>query len=281
MLRHSSIAALIWLALLVTGCNRPKEPPIWETVKIGDLAPGGPKADPNRALLKAIGFDVHVFEVPADNINKLNEMWQVLYVRPLRFYSHYAFQANLFSAGACDMRCWGAINDVIAAAGGHPAARVSLLMADRESQNVTITGLNDRRDVTYVSEKGSRDRATIGPGILSLYVEAQRAAGTRDLCSVIAYPLFAVPTAQTLPPIAAMAKAREVRFTAAGFGLRMAPKDLVVLGPSQYTCDDTTLPGLFFTNLQGAVFFDETKRALPERKPSLRVFVIVCTRCGG
>jgi hypothetical protein len=58
----------------------------------------------------------------------------------------------------------------------------------------------------------------------------------------------------------------------------MGPGDFILLGPKEYVNDQTALGGLFFSNPEGSFFFSETERTPFERKPAVRIFLLVCTR---
>jgi hypothetical protein len=58
----------------------------------------------------------------------------------------------------------------------------------------------------------------------------------------------------------------------------MGPGDFILLGPKEFVSDQTALGGLFFCNPQGNFFFSETERSPLERKPTFKIFLLVCTR---
>ncbi len=277
MFEARNILLLASLLLLAAGCSEPEDPPIWENVKIGDLAPADGTEPGRTAVQQRISFDVHIFEVPADNVDKLGAVWQALYIRPVRFLSTRAFQANHFAVAYGDSRTQGAVNDALAAAGGTRLTRVALILTPGETQDVAVTPLRRQQTVTYVSTRNAHDEAVIGPGVLNLRIKAVRTPGTRDQCSMAAEPAFTVPMHHAIPQFTERARSKEVQFAAAGFAVRMAPGDIVVLGPSIYISDDTTLQGLFFTNPEGGPFPNPDAAGLPQRKAAVRVFTIICT----
>ena len=57
----------------------------------------------------------------------------------------------------------------------------------------------------------------------------------------------------------------------------MRPDDLVFLGPKEYISDQIALGGLFFSNPEGSLFLGTTEHKVPERKPAVRIFLLVCT----
>ena len=81
-----------------------------------------------------------------------------------------------------------------------------------------------------------------------------------------------------IPELDAQVKRREFAFTVAAFGLNMRPGHFVVLAPTEYVEDQTALGGLFFNNPQGRLFFREGETNSPQRKPAVRVFLLLCLR---
>jgi len=278
MIRVFQIVVLAYLIFCLAGCAEPEKEPIWETVKIGDLAPSYGDKPPQTELLKTINFDLHIFEVPADNIDKLDDIWRMLYIRPLRFNDYRAFGENSFLARFGQIQRWDKIQELLLAADAQLITKVALFLSDGQAQTITVIGLDSPRTVFFTSISGSREGANIGPGILALRVKAQTIPGFRGVCDFNAHPVFSVPIKSAVPQLADRVKFREFPFISAAFGLNMSPGDFVMLGPKEYISDQTDLCGLFFSNPQGSLFFSKTKRKPMERKPTVRIFVLVCTR---
>jgi hypothetical protein len=271
--------SLVLLSFCLIGCTAPEEEPIWKNVKIGDLAPRRGDKPPPARLIKTINFDLHIFEIPAENIDKLDDTRKTLYTKPLRFNSLQAFGANSFSVHFGQIRMLDQIYNLLLAASGKIIEKVSLMLADGQAESIAITGLDGPRTIFFTSTYGSREGANIGPGILALRLKAQTIPGLRGVCDVTAYPVFSPPIVKgAIPQLEARAKIREFPFNAAAFALKMSPGDFVLLGPKEYISDQTALSGLFFSNPEGSLFFSETDRKPPERKPAFRIFLLVCTR---
>jgi hypothetical protein len=276
MARAFHIAVFGVMLLSLSGCPKPEEEtPIWEKVKIGDLAPyEGTKAATPQTL-KAVNLDVYIFEVPAANINKLDKIRKMFFIRPLRLKSYPSFDADSFQVRFGEGERWREIQDIVLAAGGQRVANVSLMLPDALPETIAVTGLDRPQSVFFTSSDGSRQAANIGPGVLGLRVQAETIPGARGQCSVTAYPVFSPPTSRAVPELNLRAKLREFPFTTAAFGLNMGPGDFVYLGPKEYITDQTTLGGLFFSNPRGSLFFGKTEAA--EFKPGVRVFLLLCT----
>lgn len=267
----------VLLISCLAGCSGPEEP-IWEKIKIGDLAVYHADKPAPAPLLKTVKLDVHVFEVPAENMGKLDKISKTLFVQPLRLSNYPAFNANSFSVRFGQLPIWDEIIAKLLEAGGQKVTQVSLILADGQAQTIAVAGLNRPRTVFYNSVGGSTEGANVGPGVLGLRIKADKIPGSRGVCDVVAYPVFSLPMRSAIPQLSERGKSREFPFRAAAFGLKMGPGDFVLLGPKKYISDQATLAGLFFSNPQGTLFLYETKRKPPERKPAVRIFLLVCNR---
>ena len=278
MKRVCPILVLICLPLWPAGCRTPgKQKPVWEQVKISDLAPPPNNQRATSGLLKTINFDVHIIEMPADKIGELDAVWRVLRTQPLRLGGYRAFLDNLFRAGFGQIGLARGIYDSVRYAGGREVATISLLLTDGQANDLTVAELNAEQTISFVSGKGARQKATIGPGVLVLRIKAEKVPQSRGVCQFIACPVFTLPITSSIPEFTARAKAREFVFDGAAFGTRMSLGDLVLLGPASYNSDQSTLGGLFFSKPQGTLFFGTTEHKRPERRPAVRLFLLVCT----
>ena len=273
------ITAMLGLFIVFpVGCNEAESGASWDDVKIGNLdTVQSGKARLGQSLRTA-NFDVYVYEVPAANVGKLDDVWESLFVRPVRFYNYRAFTGNLFRVGMGKRFRWSGVEDMLRAAGGKRMVKVTALLPDGQPDNLPVTAVDRPQEVSYIGLDLSREKLIVGPGIVTLRVTAEDVGGARGVCQVVAYPAFTVPMASAEGPIGDHAKRQEVEFKAAGFGLKMSPDDFVVLGPRKYLSERATLSGLFFSNLEGTMFLERGKR--PKRKISVRVFVVVCTGIG-
>jgi hypothetical protein len=225
--------------------------------------------------VETANFDVHVYELPAENVPKLEDFWRGLEARGLTFYNYRSFARNLFRIGMGKGFRWSGLDDVLKEAGGKRMAKISVFLADKQTQDLQVTGLDRPQEVSFVDRHQLRDKRVMGPGLVNLRLIGQQVPGMRGASQLIGYPTFTLPAASTEGPMGEFAKKQEVEFKAAGFGLKMSPDEYLVFGPRKYISERATLGGLFFTNLDGTMFAERNKR--PARKISVRLFVIVCT----
>jgi hypothetical protein len=270
-----TVFCVLYSVFFLSGCKPEPEMPIWETVKIGDLAPQGDGKSPQDQLLKMTRLDVHIFEIPADNISEIDKVRKRLFVRPLQLKDYDAFNANSFMVRFGQIELWQLINDMLLGAEGRNISNVSLMLADGEAQTIAIAGLDRPQSIYYTATDGSTEGANVGPGIFGLRVNADKIPGSRGVCNLVAYPVFSPPTESAIPQLKERGQLREFPFTCAAFGLKMSPGDFIFLAPNEYVSDQTALGGLFFSNPQGGLFFSKTKA--PEYKPAVRIFLLVCT----
>lgn len=278
MIRAIQIAVLICLTLWLVGCPAPEEESLWDKVKINDLAPEYDDSNPQEKHIQTINFDLHIYEIPTDNIGKIDEIRRTLDTRPLRFNSRLAFSANSFSVYFGQLQMWNTVSDLLITAGGERRSRTSLLLPDGQAEDITITGFDYPLTVYYTSSHGlKKEGARIGPGILAMRIKAGNSPALSDACNITIYPVFLVPIGSTIPQLDARMKSREFPFTAAAFGLNMRTGDFILLSPEEYVTDQSTLGSLIFNNPQGSLFFQKDKRKPPELKPAFRVYMLTCT----
>jgi hypothetical protein len=272
----TSVLCLLFFVFCLSGCSEPQpEQPAWQDVKIGDLAPQGPGKIQPVQQLKMIDMQVSIFEIPAENIDELDKIRKRLFIRPLKLRDYEAFSANSFVVRFGQAEMLRQTNNWLLEAGGRSVATVALMLADGQDQTVTVTGLDRPQTVFFISAGGSQQGANVGPGVFGLRINAEKIPGSRGVCNLVGYPVFSPPAASPIPQLDELGKLREFPFTCAAFGLKMSPGDFVFLAPKEYVSDLTTLGGLFFSNPRPGLFFSKTRA--PEYKPSVRIFLLVCT----
>lgn len=267
----------VFLSFCLMGCNGGEELPIWEQVKIRDLAPIDNNTQPDSQQLKTINFNVYIFEIPADEISELDKVWPTLYTQPLRFNNPDAFSANSFRVGFGQIPMWNRVANTLRSVDGIQAGIFSLLIPDGQSNNVAIAALGREQTVFYISNKGTMEGAIFGRGRLGLQIQAEKMAGARGVCKVSVLPVFSPPELSKIPLLSARGKSGEFLFESAGFSLNISPGDFVLLGPEKYDSGQTTLSSLLLSKPQGSLFFNELERKPPELREAVRLFLIICT----
>ena len=286
MVRFCCILVLIpGLAIGMAGCEtaptKQPEEKIWEGITIPELAPSPKAALPPAQFHGAMNMEIRVMEVPADNVERLEALWQILSPGPLRMNSYEVFTENSFRVKFGRMDMWDKIRELLAEADGQAAATSSLMVPDNDMTDLPVASLPVGRRIAFVGENHSRQSVNVGPGILALRLRAEPIPWMRGVRKLIAYPVHTLAITTTISEVQARARQQEFHFAPAAFALPMGPGDLVVLGPDKYTGERTSLGGLFFNNPEGTMFFNPDKRKPPEHKPAARVYVLVCMAVKG
>ena len=274
-------AVLIGLGLMVgpTGCKiKPQaEEEIWKQVKIGELAPPPSEQLSAPQFLPTVSMDVYVLELPADRVDRLDDLWSLLSADPIKLISYNAFTENAFRMRYGRMDVWPQIQSLLAGADALKVATNAMVLPVNDVTDLPVAPLPVAREIAFVDTNLLRQTARVGPGILALRLRPEPIPWARGVHKIIGYPTYAVPTASTIPELQAKARENEYYFAPAAFAVQMAPGDLIVIGPDKYTGERQTLGGLFFSKPEGTLFFNPTRRTPPQVKPAVRVYVLICT----
>jgi hypothetical protein len=246
-----SVTVILGLVLGAAGCKAPPKPPdsVWEGEKIGELAPPPRDRPPPARFLGTATVDIHVLEFPADNIDKLQPVWEVLSAAPIRLSSYNAFSENTFRLLYGRVELWGKI----------PVPR----------------------PIAFIGNDLSKQTANVGSGVLTLRLWAQPGPWSPGVRKVVGCPTYAVPISTAIPQLQAQAQRKAFTFVSASWACLMRPGDLLVLGPEKYTSERDTLGGLFFNKPDETLFLNFNKHKPAERKPAIRLYILVCTTVSG
>jgi hypothetical protein len=269
---------MISLGLFVglAGCKtKPKEQQIWEQVKIGDLAPRDKLSAPQ--FLSTVVMDVQILDLPADRVDRLGDVWSVLSANPIKLSSYNAFKENSFRMRHGRTDAWPQIQSLLVEAGAQKAGAISLTIPANDFTDLPVADLSVGREITFVGNNLLKQTAHVGSGILALRLRAEPIPWARGVHKIIGYPTYTIPVVNTIAPLQAKARQNEFYFAPAAFAVQMAPGDLVIIGPDEYTGERQTLGGVFFNKPEGTLFFNPAKRTPPEIKPGVRVYVLICS----
>jgi len=275
------LCIMMWTGALlgIGGCDRAPldSDPTLGNVKIGDLGPrtGNP---PQAKLLGTVNFEVYALDLPAENLDELSAVWKVLSAKPIRTNSYTAFRENGFRVRYGRLRMWQRVQNLLAEAGAQGAGTTSLLVSEDAPADLPIADVPAARPISFVGTDLSKQIANVTAGVLSLRLRAEPVPGARGVRKIIAYPVHSLPVSIGIPQLDATTRQREFYFASAAFATQMSPGDLVLLAPDHYTGERDSLGGTFFIRPVGAIFADPSRRKPPERKPTVRIFVLICTR---
>lgn len=239
-----------------------KDKPIWEQLKIGDLATSGVAERPEERLLKTLNFEFDVFEIPVENVSVLEDVWPMLSIEHLQFRDYDSFRANSFSIGFGQLPVWDEIADLLRSAGGRRVESDAILLMDGQTRDLGIARLGREQTIFYVSTDGPEEQTPTGSGRISLRIKVERISGSRGVCNFTAEPVFLPLRDRSATKSAAGSETDAIFFDSCRFGLKISPGDFVFFGPAEYVSERSTLSGLFFSRTK--------PRAV------IRTYLIVC-----
>jgi len=275
-MRISQIAIVLTLFCWIAGCsNNKQDDPELGNIKIKDLAPED--QNDTQSVLKAINFELHVFEQPADSLKEIAEIRRTLDTRQFRYNNQMAFSSNSFSVYYGRKQSLAKIDSMLAATSARRLSSISILISEGQEETITVNVVNLPQVVYFTSSSGTKEGVHIGPGLLGLRFKTEKAKDSNEACSVTAYPVFTLPAANTIPQLDEQLKMRDFPFTSAAFGVTMSEGDFIFLAPEKYTGEPDSLGSLFFNNPSGSMFFDSDKHKPLVLKQSVRLFLLACT----
>jgi hypothetical protein len=264
MIRFYHIAAIFCLIASLTGCDGERQQnkkAVWEDVKLGDLTPAN--QGPQIKRLDSINFQIHTFELPAENTGKLDDISKILYTQPFRFKHFKAFGANSFSVSFGRTSLGNQIFDMLSEAGARRVGSTVMLLSDGQSDDLPIIRLFNQISIYYTSTDGSIKTVTAGPGQLALRIKTQRIPGLRGACNVSFTPVSPSPLKQLTTKSSDISASNDTLFESCSFSLKMSPGDFIYLRPLQYISHQNSLGSLFFSRAAA--------------KPYVVSFLIICT----
>jgi len=275
-----TIAMMFLSGLALGGCGPSSEPvvPIWEQVTVGEIAPKSPDPSRQARFLATVNLDVYALDLPAENIDKLDDLWQMLSAKPIQTNSYNAFAGNSFRARIGHIAMWEEVRRLLATAGAQDAGTISLVIGNDEPADLPVANVAPDSTVWFVGTNLARHTVQVGRGLLVLRLREQSVPGARGVRKIIAYPVYTLPMTTGIPELRAQGARREFYFASAAFAAQMAPGDLLVLAPDSYSGETLSLGGRFFNRPEPVLFFDVETKKPPQRRPAVRIFILVCTR---
>jgi len=275
-----TIAITLLSGLALGGCGPTPEPtvPIWAQVQIGQIAPDSPDPSRQAKFLATVNLDVYALDLPAENIDTLDDLWQSLSAKPIQTNSYNAFAGNSFRVRLGHTAMWEEIRRQLATAGAQDAGTISLVVGNDEPGDLPVANVAPDSTIWFVGTNLARHTVQVSRGLLVLRLREQAVPGTRGVRKIIAYPVYTLPMTSAVPELRTQAVRREFYFDSAAFAAQMAPGDLLVLAPDSFSNETLSLGGRFFNRPEPVLFFDPETKQPPQRKPAVRIFVIFCTR---
>jgi hypothetical protein len=270
MIRLLKILFVCSAIMLPAGCadtQKQKKPDI-KGIKIGDLAPTGKRIQPK--ILHTTNIEVISYELPAENIASLDDIWRIMDSGSLRYNDSNSFAANGLRAAMGKFATFDKVSEMLKSANAKKLPTTSLLMSDNQPELLRITRMPHKIIISYIDRQGTVKNAEVGPGIVGLQVSARQitvgsissGTDTPQLASVRVMPAILASTDGVAPALAERIRENDLRINSAGISAIMKPGDFVMLCPREYKPDEITAADRFFTK--------------PGPKPAIIVFLLVC-----
>jgi len=270
------LPALVCIMTAFMGCKQQaQEPPIWDQVKIGDLA-SAESPNQDMPVLDALKIDVHVYSVPAHNVEKLKDLWEPLRLKGLRYTNREAFRANGFRVARARITVWDTLTRALSRIQAQKVRTVSFMLSQEDDNDLPLVGLHKPRDIAFTGLDGSEERILIGPGIIAWRLRVDRIPSNPKESKLTAYPVFKLAGIKPMRYQTRLAESSQIAFLTAAFSVRMGYGDLIVLGPEMSCGDASTLGGTFF-GIPNYVFLGLDKNEPVKSCPAVRVFVLTCS----
>ena len=276
---------LIFSMLAIIGCGESaiKTPPRRQSIKIGDLKPSLSTKQP-----PGITLQVMTFEIPAENVSVLEEIFEALRKTSLHFKDRHAFGANGFSAGFGHKSDWQPLGKKLRQAKARKVDTRSLIVFDDQGDDVQVGTLDEQGKYFYTHLDGSVSPQSLGPGNLMFRIKARPVPDRRGVAYLSVQPLFSRGLDDTMYRLAGRKMSGETVFDAASFDLKTVAGDFVVLSSTEPEQGLAMISELFCRvdsqikmrnpDLTGKVAIDGSISAMIHKDVNMiRAYVILCT----
>ncbi|MFH1370088.1 MAG: hypothetical protein ABII09_02205 [Planctomycetota bacterium] len=263
MARPFQILCLAAMVLL-GGCTDNRQEPQLDGIKIDELAPTGRTGRAVQPrVLQTTNIDVTTFELPAENIGRLVDIWNMLSTGSLRYNNSAGFAANGLQASAGKYDAYHKIIALLKSADAKKLSTTSLLIPNGQAEMLNIGRLTRKTTISYIGRRGDVETADAGPGTLGLQVSARQFSGSQPVANVHVVPLISASTEGLPKELAERLRENDLRFYSAGFRVIMKQGDILMLAPREYNPDETAAAGRFFIK--------------PEPNPTVILLLFICT----
>jgi hypothetical protein len=239
-----TIAYALIVLVSLTGCSdTDKKQPPTSSIKLSELIPVNPLSP-----AKTAAFDFYTIELPAENIDRLRDIWYMLYTKPVRLANPATSSANDFKLVFGEIQMWQRTAALLESAEAAIIERNRLILDYGQIKDFIITQITSETKMSYLTPDLTIESLTAQPGRLVLRLSVSPVPGERGVCSFNATPVL-IPTipqdANELPQ-----KIEEKVFDALSFTVEMSLNDFFLMGPANYPATNS-LGNLVFTTAQG------------------------------
>ena len=275
----------IFAMLAITGCGESvTKPPLRrQSIKIGDL-----KASHSTKKPAQITYQMMTFEIPAENVSILEEIFEALREKTLHFKDRHAFGANGFSAGFGQSSDWQPLGKKLRQAKARKVDARSLIVFDDQGDDVQAGTVEEHGKYFYTHLDGSVSPQSLGPGYLVFRIKARPVPDRRGVAYLSVQPLFSRGLDDAMYRLAGRKRAGEAVFDAASFDLKAVAGDFVILSSTEPKQGLAMISELFCRvdrqiktrnpDLTGEVAIDANISVMIHKDVNMiRAYVILCT----
>ena len=187
MLKLVPTTAYIFILLtLLTGCSGTnKKLPPTSSIKFSDLVPANPASPPKTAA-----FEFYTIELPAENTDRLSDVWSMLYTKPVRLTNPRASSANDFKLVFGEIQMWQRTAALLESAGAALIERTRLVLDYGQIKDFSITKITSETKMSYLASDLTIETLTAQPGRLVLRLSVSPVPGERGVCTFNAMPVL-------------------------------------------------------------------------------------------
>ncbi len=257
------LAAL--LAVFLAGCETPSSEAAASAesrrLKVGDLA--APQTQP---LPSQVSLQVIVFEVPADKVASVREMFDVLRVGPIFFADRVTLEANDIRAAFGTQRDWPDLAEKLDEAGAKQVYLYTLLHFDYRGLDLVDLPLWETGTLSYMRADGSTGSVELEPGRLAWSTTARPVEQLRGVADVVFRYVHRRQKDIAAARLARQDRVKERVFDFSVLSAKMSRGDFILLGPTA------------FHDADGQRLLDPAFRVTRPAGGGLRFYLVLCTK---
>ncbi len=221
------------IVVIIAGCiEQQKEPEssLLEGVKIYDLKQKFvPQLEPK------IYFRMYTFDIPAENVSSVEDMFSILRTSPINFVNYDAFRANGFAVGFGKIVIWDEVGDKLRNAGALGKGTNALTISHEADDNIDIASVGREQSIFYAGTDGTITGVSLASGIIAWNIKAQPIADQRGSAQVRIQPVFRSYRNERIAKLTGKKRSSQTEFESSGFQLVMGEGDFILMGPGQYS----------------------------------------------
>lgn len=262
------LCILLSLWWTVGGCEVSAPTPVpekkpFDGLKLSDLEETSQKQiNPDQLM----NFRTFTYSIAPGNIYKLCDIYNRLSRSDIRMEDKGAFEANGFSIGVGSVEDGAMIARELGQIGAVRAAQTRLLMPPDQLDPISSIFLQGTEVISYAMSANNFTTIMPGPGFLGWVMSARPDPRFRGMGQIKLFPAYWQPGIQDIRLRMGLEPIDYKPVSPSQVVLRVEERGIILLGPTREMSEEITLDKILFF--------------LPERRPEVRFFVIICDSVG-